>query len=362
MAINFRRAGGSAQVPQNPMHSQYKIQEYEQSGDYASALKIARNTYEGLLRQGFSQEAAKTSKTVERLEEKLLTLGSLRLLFDENYQPRGKLRQLLELVGMEPLSQAESAIVQINHWAQKNLLRQGERWQEQASRFEELKTAIKPLLSELGFIEATLPHFKKYEGAIVHGSLLLEVRIRLYYLVEQWCQGVRFPYLYFLSGERPLEGQHENIATLMQEGKSLLKIRKEGGEPLRFPKTEGEMVRLIWEQSEIPEEMRKEVKVHFINAPMKKDLKDGKFLRPTTSDAVEAWVKAVPPIGRYLAITNAPYINRQGLIARTIAPKVYCFDTIGAEANEQEEVAIFLDELARFIFQIKQNYDNKLST
>lgn len=333
---------------------QNAIQQHEESGDYGAALEIARNSYEYLLRMGLSQQARNLAQTVERLEKELLTFGSSRLLFDENNQPRGTLLELLQVVGMEPLNTSEKAIVQINNWAQKNLLRQGERWQEQTSRFEELQAKITPLLNKLGFLEASYPHFKEYQGAIVHGALLPRVRLRLHYLIEQWNQGVRFPHLYFLSGERPLEAQYENQNSLMDDNGSLVKIRKGWVIPLEFPKTESEMIQLVWEQSEIPEDMRREVEVHFITAPMKKDPKSEKLLRPTTDDTVETWLKVLPPQGRYLAITNAPYINRQDLVVRSIAPSEYGFDTVGPGSSEQEKTAIFLDELARFIFHTKQ--------
>lgn len=340
--------------------SQNAIQQYEQAGDYAAALKTARNSHEESLKLGLEQEAASFSQAVNRLEEELLTLGSSRRLFDENDQPRAKLLQLLELVGMEPLNKSEKAILQINSWAQKNLLRQGERWHEQTNRFEELKPKIKPLLGELGFIDGSLPHFKEYQGALVQGALLPRVRLRLHYLVEQWKQGVRFSHLYFLSGERPLETQQENKTAFMQDGGSPLKIRKDWLEPGEFPKTECEMMQLVWDQSDVPESMRKEVEVYFINAPMKKDTQSEKLLRPTINDTVEAWLKTEPPHGRYLAITNAPYINRQDIVLRAIAPSGYSFDTIGSTAREQEKVAILLDEIARFIFQTKQTSEKIL--
>jgi len=343
-----------AQVQGCVKASQNAVQQHEQFGDYAAALKIARNSYEDLMKRGLSQDAENFSQTVKRLEEELLAFGSSRLFFDENYQPRFKLLQLLQILGMEPLNTSEKAVLQINAWAQKNLLRQGERWQEQTDRFEELKPKIKPLLQEFGFVDASSSHFKEYQGAIVHGALLSRVRLRLHYLIEQWKQGVRFSRIYFLSGERPLEAQYENQDTFMDDSDSLLKIRKEWTAPLEFPKTESEMTRLVWEQSEIPEDMRKEVEVHFINAPMKKDLKSDRLIRPTTDDTVESWLKALPPHGRYLAVTNAPYTNRQDLVVRAIAPKEYGFDTVGSRSREQEKIAIFLDELARFIFQVKQ--------
>ena len=334
--------------------SQNAIQQYEQAGDYPTALRIARNGYEESQKLGLTREAASFSESVERLEGDLLALGSSRLLFDENYQPRAKFLKLLELVGMEPLNKSEKAVLQINSWAQKNLLRQGERWEEQTSKYEALKSKIKPLLSELGFIDASSPHFNEYQGAIVHGALLPGVRLRLHYLVEQWKQGVRFSHLYFLSGERPLEAQRENKNLFMQDKNSPLKIRKDWSTPIQFPKTECEMMQLVWDQSEIPEVMRKEVQFHFINAPMKKDPKSEKLQRPTTDDTVEYWLKTKPLYGRYLAITNAPYTNRQDLVVRALTPRDYGFDTIGSGASEQEKVAIFLDELARFVFQTKQ--------
>ncbi|MFI0434937.1 MAG: hypothetical protein ACH350_04310 [Parachlamydiaceae bacterium] len=333
---------------------QMDIQQLEEAGDYPQALKIARNRYEESRKIGMPQQAAHFLQVVKRLEEELLTLGSSRLLFDEHGQPRVKLLQLLECVGMEPLHPTEKAVIQINDWAQKHLLRKGERWQEQTDRFEELKPKIKPLLTELGFVDATFPRFKEYQGAIVHGALLPRVRLRLHDLVQQWKMGVRFSRLYFLSSERPLDIQQENDKSFLDDTRSLLKIKKDWLPPLEFPKTESEMTRLVWEQSDIPEEMRNNVEVCFVNASMKKDSKGEKTIRPTTDETVEAWLKTSPPIGRYLAITNAPYTNRQDFVIRSLSPPEYGFDTVGSAASEQEKMAIFLDELARFIFQTKQ--------
>jgi hypothetical protein len=316
------------------------INEYEQSGDYANALESAKN----------AQDYINISSTVKRLEKKLLTLGYSQILFDKHFKPKAKLLQLLDLFEID---NQLTTIEQINAWAQKNLLRQGERWEKQRNEFEKLKTEITPLLRDLGFIEATYPHFNEYQGAIIHGALLSRVRLRLHYLVKQWENGVRFTHLYFLSGERFLNKEYENKESLISDSSSLLKIKKDWKEPTQLPQTEHEMTKLVWDQSDIPDDMRTQVTVHFINAPMKKDVKTKKNIRPTTNDTVKEWLKTYPPIGRYLAITNAPYTNRQDLVIRTIAPDIYGFDTIGSKAN-QEEIAIFLDELARLIFQTKQ--------
>ncbi len=342
-----------AQVLQDVRVSQNRVQEYEQVGDYAKALKAARDGYKDSIKSGLGREAADFSQSIKRLEAELLVLGSSRLLFDESWQPRVKLLQLLELLGMKPVNRCKTNLLEINRWAQENLLRKGERWEEQANRFEVSQSKMISLLSDLGFVDASLPHFNEYEGALVHGARLGIMRLRIHYLIEQWERGVRFAHLFFLSGERPLEPQQENEESFMQDKDSPLKIRKDWLRPVEFPKTECEMIRLIWEQSEIPESLRKKVQVYFINAPVKKDPLSGKLLRPNTNDTVECWIKTEPPHGRYLAITNAPYVNRQDLVVRTIAPSGYGFDTIGFGASKQEKVAILLDELARFIFQMQ---------
>jgi hypothetical protein len=275
-----------------------------------------------------------------------------RLFFDREGKPSERLLTLLGVLGMETLNPQKSESAQINAWAQKNLLRKGERWQCQSTQFENLRTTLLPLLTDLGFVNAVSPHFTHYQGAIVHGSLLQSARLRLHCLIEQWQRGVRFTHLYFLTGERPLEEQYENRQTLTQDGDSPLKIKKGWREPDALAETEVEIMQLIWEQSDIPEEMLRQVEVHFISAPRRKDPTSGKMVRPTTDDTVEMWLKASPPPGLYLTVSNAPYTNRQDLVTRTIAPSLYTFDTIGARAAPQEKMAVFLDEFARLIFQM----------
>ncbi|OGN62905.1 MAG: hypothetical protein A3F09_00200 [Chlamydiae bacterium RIFCSPHIGHO2_12_FULL_49_11] len=253
---------------------------------------------------------------------------------------------------MESSNLSEKAIVRINTWAQVHLLRQGERWEEQVDRFEALRQSIQPLLQNLGFIDAAFPHFSEYRGAIVHGGLLSRVRLRLHYLVKLWENGLKFEYLYFLSGQRPLEREQEGVASLVSGEGSPLKMRIDFPLPKQFPTTECEMTQFVWAQSEIPQTMRQEVEVHFIDAPMKTGSSSTTLLRPTTDDTVKYWLQENPPYGRYLAITNAPYMNRQDLVIRTLAPKGYGFDTVGSGANEQEKIAIIIDELARSIFQM----------
>jgi hypothetical protein len=156
-----------------------------------------------------------------------------------------------------------------------------------------------------------------------------------------------------LSSERRLE--ERETKALINPTNSPLKIRQDWNKPIKLPQTENEMIQLVWEQSEIPNDMR-QIKVNFINAPMKQS-------RPNTEDTIKEWLKNSPSSGTYLVISNAPYRNRQDLVMQRLvmqgnALSKYNFDTVGSEAGEIK-IIIFLDELARFIYEAKQISEKK---
>jgi hypothetical protein len=327
-----------------------EIKTLEEEGKYPKALKIAKEALHETSEMGADTQNLSTK--ISSLEKRVLDLGFSRMLFNEKYEPRDNLLQLLRIVGMP---EDTETLEKINTWAQANLLRDKERWNEQTQRFEVFKEKLMPLLKALGFIEEVSPSFQKYDAAAIHGGLFPRVRLRLYDLIEQWKKGIRFKELYFLGGERPLEPEYESETILFEDKDSLLKIRKDWKKPEKLPQTESEMMQMVWEQSEIPQDMRKEITVHFVNAPMKEDPKTHKKLRPTTDDTIQEWLKSHPVIGRYLTISNAPYIDRQDAIFRFTVLKAsqgYKIDTMGSKAREGEKIAIILDEVARTIFEI----------
>lgn len=334
----------------------YELQKsFEDAGNYGKALQLARSLYKELTEMGEKDEAEPFQGEIARLENNLLTKGASRLLFDEQLRPRAKLIQLLNIVGMDTSDLSEKPIEKINQWAQENLKRVDERWDQQTTKYEPLKSRIRPLLMDLGFVEGAEPHFNQYTGVLIHSALVTTVRLRLHALIEQWKKGVVFKDLYFLTGQLPLPSKPENIEALTNAGTSALKIRKEWVKPEILPKTEAEMIKMVWEQSEIPQQFRDQVKVHFIVAEMKVDQKTGeKTVRPTTDDACAEWLKTNPPKGRYLAVSNAPYMNRQDLVVRTMMPEGYELETMGPGASDNLIMMTFLDELARMIYQVKQ--------
>lgn len=313
-------------------------------GKYSVALQIARICLA-------QSNLTSFVPIVNATEMDLLSHGFTRQLFNSDGTPRHKVYQILLLAGMDS---DYKNLDQINTWAQGNLLRTKERWDAQTKKFDHL--ALKPLFKELGLLDGVAPHFKEYDGAILHGALLPRVRLRLQYLVEQWKAGVRFQKLFFFGGERPLDPEQESRQKLLDDPKKRVNFVA----PPELPKTEREMEEWVWEQSDIPEEMRKSVTVVFINAPMKVDPRTGeKTVRPSTADTVATWLKSNPQLGKYLAVSNAPYIFRQDLELRLLSPNDFKFDTVGSEASQNKQNAILLDELARLIFTLKQAKDKR---
>lgn len=334
-----------------------EVRKCEGAGDFRKGLQMARKGQEQFAKLGLATEAQQFEQMAKRLEDKLLTEGFSKILFDDTQKPRIKFVKLLEVVRMPALDATQNPIDQIDAWAQKNLLRPADttRWDLQVGEFEKLEGEIKPIVAELGFLNEVLPSFQKYEGALVLGASLPAVRNRVNFLVKQWETGVRFSNLYFLTGERDLDPKLESNLDLVSDQRSSLKIRKDWKRPeeINFPKTEREMIELVWNQADLPKGMR-ELSVHFINAPKIANSDPKKVKPPRTCETVESWLATNPPTGSYLVISNAPYINRQDLTVRSLSPKAFKFDTVGEAAHKNEKVAIILDEIGRTIFETRK--------
>ena len=335
------------------------------AGNFSEALRIARKEQEQFARLGMVPEAKHFEQVAKRLEEKLLTEGFFKILFDDQQQPRAPLLKLFNCMDLTPLGPAQDQLDQIQEWAKK-LLRnhsqcepwyRGELWGYRGPKFE---NQVQPLVDELGFLDAVAPSFREYQGVLVMGASLDVIRNRIHYLVKQWETGVRFSHIYFLSGERDLSPvDHRDIA---DDFGSPLKIRKDWIKPTedKFPKTEKEMIEFVWDQADIPQEMRG-LLVQFINAPKQtqEDKKPQKELPPPeTSDTVISWRNTEPPAGRYLVISNAPYIIGDDVVVRRISPKTFTFDTVGeATSKNARVVACMLDVVVHSaletLFEIK---------
>lgn len=321
-----------------------KVKELEEEGNYFSGLAHARKALETAKQVNDKEGITFFSDAVVRLEEKLLNNGMTHLLFDEQFAPKLKLIKLLNAVGYE--EKEKYNLTEINEWCQQNIIRKGERWdpQEKEKKFEDLKDKIKPFFKDLGFVDGVQASFKEYEGALLHGALLVRVRLRLQFLIEEWKRGVRFKHLYFLTGARPLLDTEKSKEALNSK------------ESDTIPQTEKEMMEWVWKQTDIPEDMRKNVETHYVNAPMKGEA------RPTREDTIDGWLNEAPTKGKYLSVTNLPYVVGFDLAMRSRISKDYQIDTVGQGLSEKEKMVIIIDEVARSIYEGMKYKNKKEST
>lgn len=218
---------------------------------------------------------------------------------------------LYRLFGLsESVSQTEILDTARRLWIQQGK----ERWFFDA-RFEDLHQKIWPLFEEMEMIDEIKPAKNHYDTVVITGSLLASVERRIGFFSQ--C-GAACDNIVFLTGERPL---------LDSEKKKLPNLR-----------TEGEMVRWAYQQSNLP----KEIPVSFVEAPMRGER------RPNSFDTIEAWLKTNPHPGSCLLISSQPYVHYQEAVFSRLLS--FPIEAAGPRVVGEPTVALLLDTLGRELF------------
>lgn len=216
---------------------------------------------------------------------------------------------------------------------------------------------VRALFKKLGDIDAVFPSKKTIDYVFLHGGTIKIMRTRIMFFVKAYESGQlnlsKDVKIVFLTGDRALYPE-EDKNTLLNAYP--YKTRVHWKAPKDFPKNEFEAAKFIWEQLEMPVELRK-LPVNFVNAPRPKILHDG-LARPHTRDTIATWIyenpKAKP--GHCLSVSNNPYIYYQQLVLENVFLKVkrwqyeFSIEGIGAQASPKIEIALLLDNLARVLF------------
>lgn len=205
------------------------------------------------------------------------------------------------------------------------------------------------LLRTLGVIDAVpIPaNGNKYRGALVLGGTVVAVRKRLAFLLEEY-KWASFDMIYLLGGARPLDADKENEKALNAPAELPF---KNGWTPAAAtPETEAGMMRLVFEQSDLPAEWHGVV----IDTP-KQLTPDGKTRNPNTTDTVKWFMKTNPRPGAYLAVSSQPFVARQTLNVKQELPECFQVDGIGYAANTSLPLKTFCDEVARLLYEEVNN-------
>lgn len=214
------------------------------------------------------------------------------------------------------------------------------------------------IAKKLGLFEKSKPHFNHYTYSICLGAFLESARGRLALLIDAWKQGIRFDWLIFLGSDRPLrsrEGENEEFAIFCNPDKSLLAFRPDWVAPILNDtayKTEYDMLKLIWDQTDVPQDMREHLrdKVVFINA---KSTLPGK--RASTADSYAEWLSQYHPQPGLILAASSPLVGYyQHLVGNNVLGADYPLNTIHSAANPNNmRVSIILDTIAKCLYEIK---------
>lgn len=205
-----------------------------------------------------------------------------------------------------------------------------ERW-EIGELSSDQRTLVLNWASEQGIFTSWQPASKVYDKALILGAPTSRMQMRLDYLKQLWNEGTRFKEIVWLTGDRPLDKRVDGLTDRCS--------------------SESEAARIIWQETNLPEEMRS-LSVVFVAAPMKIE---GSFQkRPNTEDTIVAWLKLSPSPCKALFVSNQPFCGYQFSVIKASLPSAFLFDLVGQgfdPTGHPAAAAVTLDSLARWIYQ-----------
>jgi hypothetical protein len=264
-------------------------------------------------------------------------------------QPSLALKNLLTFLHVEH----DNSLASIVEATQKQWLRPAgkEHWQVEDT-LQDKKDQLYPFFRSLNCVEKIIPQKSHYIYGLLLGAVAFKVQTRLTYLIECWNSGIRFEKFVILGSARPRDVQVEPDSSLiLQQSGHDLKLKKGWKFNGSFPQTEMGIMKLILDQVELPEDMKK-IEMIFVEAPMQQQ-EDGTLRRANTIDTINEWLKTQPEPGSCLVFSNQPYIGYQHTVVCTALPQTFAVETVGREASAQVKIVTFLDSLARWLYQEK---------
>lgn len=215
---------------------------------------------------------------------------------------------------------------------QKNWLRKPgqERW-EQTELSPDQREFVLHWAEEQDLFSTWEPSCETYDSALILGATTARMQMRLDHLKKLWAQGTRFNEIVWLTGDRPLDKRVDHFTETCSN--------------------ESEAAHIIWEETELPEDMRN-LNVVFIAVPMK--IEGNALKRPNTEDTIIAWLETISKPCRALFVSDQPFCGYQFAVIKTCLPKEFAFDLVGPGVDPKSHpaaAAITLDSIARWIYQ-----------
>lgn len=307
-------------------------------------------------------------------------LNLVRQIFDSSnpmhlfLNKQGKLTEsLIEFLKLDGLYEENddfSTIVKKTqkHWIKTMRGREGKERTDliDTSNMLEKQAQVIDLIKKMGILNEQAPLLKQYDYAACLGTFLDGVRRHLAYFVKTWESGIHFNNLIFFTGERVLRKEAQGVDSLenlLNPALSPFPFKPHWKIPESAPyETEYDMIKLVWSQIQIPEDMEEALRDHvvFVNATK------GIHHRPSTGDAYEFWLQEFQPEpGTVLAISYPILWSYQHLVGMNTLGPDYPLNTIGPEASLEDLTnskdfltSLTFDTIAKCLFEINKSLEN----
>jgi len=250
---------------------------------------------------------------------------------------KSDLDQVLKLTGVT----YDGTLQDLVKATQKSWLRPAgkERWEIEEQPHEQKRKDLIPLFKSMGLVDECKLQETSYDYVLFMGATVFRMALRMETLHEVLEKLTSYKNIVFLSGCRYLTDNEKQFLT------------KRGWET--FVPTEVGVYPRMFEESKIP--MQKTVCINSLETKRA----DGTTYRPTTADTVNDWLKTAPGSGSALVISSQPFCHYQKIVTESLLPKEFKVAVVGVKAPEDTTVAVYLDTLARTLYQWVSTQKNK---
>lgn len=260
------------------------------------------------------------------------------MLFDKKGNPASALLDVLRITGVDH----DGTLMGIRNSTQSTWYQSGKIRANIGEEHGDLKTALMPLFMKLGLMEEVKAKDREYDNVLLLGATLLAVRKRLAFLMREWNRGVRFQQIVLLGSGRPLT-EKESAESLFDSKNPELPFDEEWAKPPVFPGNEGEMMWMVYDQAASRFPWKNEAEVIFCIHPGKAN----------TEETILHWMEVKTPLpGKCLAVSSQPFVGYQELTVRKVLPDSFLVEAIGYGAPPSIPVTVFLDNLAKVIYEL----------
>lgn len=243
--------------------------------------------------------------------------------------------KLMELTDLNiPLSLDDAVFITQKNWLRKQ---DQERVDLLESNHKSL-SMMKEQFERLGLTKTITPKKSEYDYVIILGAMYEPFKDRLHFL-EHLAKSINFKKLALLGSLRPLERE--------QELSPLLKSHAF----LKLPMTEIEMMEELLKKSSIDVG---NIEIIRIASPMKRG-PDNSLKRANTLDTVLDFKNLKLKPGFALVISSQPHILRQELVVLSELKAPWQIETVGPKPPKDSPTDVYLDELARILYELKKN-------